>query len=138
MVIGTGGTTAAGVIDPLLEIAHFCRDAGSMVSRRCRMGRAAVVSPSLRHHLAGIEAADSITCDAHKWLSVPMGCGMFFCRHPETVAQAFRTDVSYMPGKEGRAVSSIHSPPSTQWSRRFIGLKLFMALAEHGEAGTRK
>ena len=53
-------------------------------------GGAAIVSPQLKQHLAGIETADSITCDAHKWFSVPMGCGMFFCRHPERVAEAFR------------------------------------------------
>jgi glutamate/tyrosine decarboxylase-like PLP-dependent enzyme len=78
--------------------------------------------------------ADSITCDAHKWLSVSMGCGMFFCRHPETVAEAFRADVSYMPGKP---VGPAFDPYTTsaQWSRRFIGLKLFLSLAQHGEAG---
>ena len=72
-------------------------------------GGSAILSPKLRHHLAGIEDADSITCDAHKWLSVPMGCGMFFCRHPETVAEAFRADVSYMPGKERSGRSSIRT-----------------------------
>ena len=88
----------------------------------------------------GTESADSITCDAHKWLSVPMGCGMFFCRHRESVAQAFRSEVTYMPGKTaGQAIdASVTFDPlthSTQWSRRFIGLKLFMSLAERGEAG---
>ena len=89
------------------------------------------VSGTISH---GIETADSITCDAHKWLSVPMGCGMFFCRHRESVAQAFRSDVTYMPGKTaGQAIdaSATFDPltHSAQWSRRFIGLKLFMALA---------
>ena len=134
MVIGTGGTTAAGVIDPLLEIAHFCRDQGLWFHADAAYGGSAVVSPSLKPYLSGIEAADSITCDAHKWLSVPMGCGMFFCRHPETVAQAFRADVSYMPGKKVGPVSDPFTT-TTQWSRRLIGLKLFLALAERGESG---
>ena len=47
---------------------------------------ALIVDPERRSHLAGIESADSVTIDAHKWLSVPMGAGMFFCRHRETVA----------------------------------------------------
>jgi aromatic-L-amino-acid decarboxylase len=134
MVVGTGGTTAAGVIDPLLEIAHFCRDQGLWFHADAAWGGSAVISPNLKQYLSGIEAADSITCDAHKWLSVPMGCGMFFCRHPETVAQAFRADVSYMPGKK---VGPVSDPFTTtaQWSRRFIGLKLFLALAERGESG---
>ena len=140
MVVGTAGTTAAGAIDPLAEIARFCSDAGLWFHVDAAWGGAAIISQDLKHHLVGIEAADSITCDAHKWFSVPMGCGMFFCRHPESVAQAFRSEVSYMPGKPpgvGDEASNTFNPftNSMQWSRRFIGLKLFMALAEQGEAG---
>jgi glutamate/tyrosine decarboxylase-like PLP-dependent enzyme len=140
MVIGSAGTTAAGVIDPLVEIARVCKEEGLWFHADAAWGGAAVISPRLRLHLAGIECADSITCDAHKWLSVPMGCGMFFCRHRESVAQAFRSDVTYMPAKSSSsrdAAATTFDPltNSAQWSRRFIGLKLFMALAEHGEAG---
>jgi glutamate/tyrosine decarboxylase-like PLP-dependent enzyme len=134
LVVGTGGTTAAGVIDPLTEIGHFCREEGLWFHADAAWGGSAILSPKLKRYLSGIEMADSITCDAHKWLSVSMGCGMFFCRHPETVAEAFRADVSYMPGKP---VGPAFDPYTTsaQWSRRFIGLKLFLALAHHGEAG---
>jgi glutamate/tyrosine decarboxylase-like PLP-dependent enzyme len=140
MVIGSAGTTAAGVIDPLAEIARVSKEEGLWFHADAAWGGAAVVSPSLKSHLAGIERADSITCDAHKWLSVPMGCGMFFCRHRESVAQAFRSDVTYMPAKSvgSRDTAGTTFDPltnSAQWSRRFIGLKLFMALAEHGEEG---
>ena len=138
MVIGTAGTTAAGVIDPLPEIAHFAKQQRLWFHADGAYGGAAVVSPALRPHLAGTELADSITCDAHKWLSVPMGCGMFFCRHRDSVAQAFRSDVTYMPARPvSEDAASTFNPltQSAQWSRRFIGLKLFMALAEHGEAG---
>ena len=133
MVIGTAGTTSAGAIDPLPELGRFCRDAGLWFHVDAAWGGAAVISSKLRHHLDGIEAADSITCDAHKWFSVSMGCGMFFCRHPESVAQAFRAAAAYMPGK----ASATYDPYTTsvQWSRRFIGLKLFLSLAQYGEAG---
>lgn len=134
MVVGTAGTTATGVIDPLSEIGRFCRDSGLWFHADAAWGGAAILSPRLRGHLAGIETADSITCDAHKWLSVAMGSGMFFCRHPEAVAQAFRTDITYMLGKQS---GPVYDPLTTsiQWSRRFIGLKLFMSLAEQGESG---
>jgi glutamate/tyrosine decarboxylase-like PLP-dependent enzyme len=138
MVIGTAGTTAAAIIDPLTEIAHFCKEQHIWFHADAAYGGSAVVSPNLRQHLAGIEAADSITCDAHKWLSVPMGCGMFFCRHRDSVAQAFRSDVTYMPSNHpgGDAFTTFNPLTySAQWSRRFIGLKLFMALAQQGEAG---
>jgi glutamate/tyrosine decarboxylase-like PLP-dependent enzyme len=59
---------------------------------------------------------------------------MFFCRHPESVAQAFRADVTYMSGKKSGPVFDPLTA-SIQWSRRFIGLKLFMSLAHGGESG---
>ena len=134
MVVGTAGTTGAGAIDPLPELARFCRSENLWFHVDAAWGGAAIISPRLRGHLAGIDAADSITCDAHKWFSVPMGAGMFFCRHREAVGEAFRAETSYMPGK---TAGPTHDPYTTsvQWSRRFIGLKLFLALAEHGESG---
>lgn len=134
MVIGTAGTTATGVIDPLEEIGEFCRKENLWFHADAAWGGAAIISPKLKHCLAGIELADSITCDAHKWFSVPMGAGMFFCRHPHRVAEAFRVDISYMPKKTDLTVID-PLMTSVQWSRRFIGLKLFMALAHHGESG---
>jgi glutamate/tyrosine decarboxylase-like PLP-dependent enzyme len=122
------------VIDPLPELARICRDQRLWFHVDAAWGGAAVVSPSLRHHLAGIESADSITCDAHKWFSVAMGCGMFFCRHPEIVRHAFGTDAAYMPGSTSDTIFDPYMS-SVQWSRRFTGLKLFLSIAERGEQG---
>ena len=134
MVVGTAGTTTAGAIDPLPDLACFCRSEELWFHIDAAWGGAAILSPRLRGHLAGIEAADSITCDAHKWFSVPMGAGMFFCRHPDAVGEAFRAQSSYMPGRTAGPVVDPYTT-SVQWSRRFIGLKLFLALAQHGESG---
>ncbi len=133
MVVGTAGTTAAGAIDPLPDLARFCRSEELWFHVDAAWGGAAILSPALRGHLAGIDGADSITCDAHKWFSVPMGAGMFFCRHPDVVGEAFRATTSYMPGHTDGPVVDPYTT-SVQWSRRFIGLKLFLALARHGEA----
>ncbi len=134
MVVATAGTTAAGVIDPLPDVARFCGSEELWFHVDAAWGGAAIVSSRLRGHLAGIDAADSITCDAHKWLSVPMGAGMFFCRHPDAVCEAFRAETSYMPDKTAGRTFDPYTT-SVQWSRRFIGLKLFLALAERGESG---
>ena len=134
MVVGTAGTTAVGAIDPLPELAQLCRGEGMWFHVDAAWGGAAILAPSLRDHIAGIESADSITCDAHKWFSVSMACGMFFCRYPETVARAFRASASYMPGSTGGTTFDPYTN-SVQWSRRFTGLKLFMSLAERGESG---
>ena len=134
MVVATAGTTAAGAIDPIQAVAAVAKPEGLWLHVDAAWGGAAVVSPALRPHMAGIELADSITCDAHKWLSVPVAAGMFFTRHREPVLEAFRVEASsYVPP----AVADTFDPYVTtiQWSRRFIGLKLFMTLAELGWEG---
>jgi glutamate/tyrosine decarboxylase-like PLP-dependent enzyme len=134
LIVGTAGTTAAGAIDPLVELAKIAQREKLWLHVDAAWGGAGVLSPSLREHLAGIELADSITTDAHKWLSVPMGAGMFFTRHREPVLQAFRVEASSyvppaVPDTDDAYVTTI------QWSRRFIGLKLFMTIAELGSDG---
>jgi aromatic-L-amino-acid/L-tryptophan decarboxylase len=134
LIVGTAGTTAAGAIDPLVELAAIAQREKVWLHVDAAWGGAGVLSSALRDQLAGIELADSITTDAHKWLSVPMGAGMFFTRHREPVLQAFRVEASsYVPP----AVPDTDDPYVTtiQWSRRFIGLKLFMTIAELGSDG---
>jgi len=126
--------SAAGAIDPLPQLAEVCRAERLWLHVDAAWGGAAILSPALCTHLAGIDAADSITCDAHKWFSVPIGAGMFFCRHADAVAAAFAAQAFYMPHKTGGPAADPYST-SVQWSRRFSGLKLFLALAERGEAG---
>ena len=134
MVIGTAGTTSAGIIDPLPELAAFTRETNLWFHVDAAWGGAACISDRLRAHLRGIEKANSITCDAHKWFSVPVGAGMFFCRDRRAVQQTFSTEAAYAPEQthDGRIYPFV---TSMQWSRRFIGLKLFMMLAEHGREG---
>jgi glutamate/tyrosine decarboxylase-like PLP-dependent enzyme len=133
MIVGTVGTTPAGVIDPLEEIALLCSRYELWFHADGAWGGAAIISDAARHHLRGIEKADSITCDAHKWLSVSMSAGMFFCKHKHAVGNAFRITTSYMPEQVQNTVDNYST--SLQWSRRFIGLKVFMTLAERGSAG---
>jgi len=133
MVIATAGTTAAGIIDPLEETAAVCRENDAWFHVDAAWGGAAVLSPRLKKYLRGIEMADSITCDAHKWLNVTMGAGMFFCRDAHVLDEAFRVTTDYMPGLTEGVVDNFVT--SVQWSRRFIGLKLFLALASRGGSG---
>ncbi len=133
LVAATAGTTAAGIIDPLEELAELGAREGLWLHVDGAWGAAAALSPRLRAHLRGLERADSLTCDAHKWLAAPMGAGMFFCRHPAAIAESFHAAASYMPDPTGQTLDPYLS--SVQWSRRFIGLKVFLTLAELGEQG---
>jgi glutamate/tyrosine decarboxylase-like PLP-dependent enzyme len=134
MVVGTAGTTGAGLIDPLPQLAEIAERFGLWFHVDAAWGGSAVLSSRLRPALNGIDRADSVTWDAHKWLSVPMGAGMFFCRHPEAVKRAFAISTSYMPGETGSNTVDPYAA-TVQWSRRMIGLKVFMALAELGLEG---
>jgi aromatic-L-amino-acid decarboxylase len=133
-VVGTAGTTAAGVIDPLPAMASLARTEGLWFHVDAAWGGAAALSPRLRPALAGIENADSITCDAHKWLWCSVGAGMIFVRHREVVEQAFGVETPYVPPatRDGRVYPFV---TSLQWARRFIGLRLFLVLAAHGREG---
>ena len=133
MVVGTAGTTGAGAIDPLHALADLSRENDTWFHVDAAWGGTAALSPALRPHLAGIERADSITWDAHKWMSVSMGAGMFFCRHPEPLRTLLSTDTSYVP-KRAEGVEDLYAA-SMQWSRRFIGLKVFLTLATLGAEG---
>jgi glutamate/tyrosine decarboxylase-like PLP-dependent enzyme len=82
LIVGTAGTTNAGVIDPLAALADIALDEKCWLHVDAAWGGAAALLPELRPFLHGIERADSITFDAHKWLSVPMAAGMFITRHP--------------------------------------------------------
>jgi aromatic-L-amino-acid/L-tryptophan decarboxylase len=131
LVVATAGSTAAGVVDPLPAIADLCRELEVDLHVDAAWAGAACLSRRLRPVLDGIERADSVTIDAHKWLSAPMGAGMFFTRHRHALAQTFRTTANYMPSAE----TSDPYLSSAQWSRRLTGLKVFMSLAATGEEG---
>ncbi len=135
MVAATAGTTNSGVIDPIREIADVSSRERLWLHVDAAWGGAAVLVPELRKFFQGIERADSITLDAHKWLSVPMGAGLYITRHPQILDQTFRVAAPYMP-RETAGLEVIDSClHSIQWSRRFIGLKVFLSLAVAGWEG---
>ena len=135
MVVATAGTTSAGCIDPLAAIADLAAQHGLWLHVDAAWGGAAALVPELRPLLHGIERADSITFDAHKWLAVPMGGGLFLTRHRDVLGQAFRVTPSYIPPNvDGLEVVDPYTH-SLQWSRRFIGLKLFLTLLVAGWDG---
>ncbi len=134
LLVATLGATGTGVIDPVGPMRGLADRHGLWLHADAAWGGGALLSPRLRPALAGIERADSVTWDAHKWMSVPMGSGMFFCRHPEAALRAFAINAAYMPPHQGEGVVDPFGA-SAQWSRRSIGLKVFMAMAELGLEG---
>jgi glutamate/tyrosine decarboxylase-like PLP-dependent enzyme len=131
MVVATAGTTGGGMIDPLRTVptSRAPRSSGTTsmrpgaVARSPRSGCAAA---------RGHRAADSITIDAHKWLATTMGCAMFITGHGALLSEVFHASTSFMPSSLAATDPYLNS---VQWSRRFIGLRLFLALAAAGWRG---
>jgi glutamate/tyrosine decarboxylase-like PLP-dependent enzyme len=129
MISATAGTTGAGMIDPLGECARVAREAGLWYHVDAAWGGAVMASPRLSGLLAGIEHADSITIDAHKWFATTMACGMFVTRHAPILDAAFNVSTSFMPSQRSHVDPYVGT---VQWSRRFLGLRLFLALGSGG------
>jgi glutamate/tyrosine decarboxylase-like PLP-dependent enzyme len=79
-----------------------------------------------------MERADSITIDAHKWFATTMGCGMFMTRHAPILSTVFNVSTTFMPSN---IVNLDPYVTTAQWSRRFLGLRLFLSLAAAGWHG---
>ena len=135
LVVATAGTTGTGNIDPLNHIADIVDNYGLWLHVDAAYGGALIISDEHRQHLSGIERSHSITFDIHKWLSVPMGCSVFITSDPQILDFTFSTKNEYMP--KDAAGMSVKDPftHSIQWSRRFIGLKLYLSLLTFGWKG---
>jgi glutamate/tyrosine decarboxylase-like PLP-dependent enzyme len=131
LVVATAGTTSSGAIDPLPAVAALTAEQGLHLHVDAAWAGAVALSDRHRDLLDGIAAADSVTIDAHKWLSAPMGAGVLLTPHSAALRRAFAVDAGYMPS--GDAVDPYLS--GLQWSRRFTGLKVFLALATAGREG---
>jgi glutamate/tyrosine decarboxylase-like PLP-dependent enzyme len=132
MIAATAGTTNAGMIDPLVACAEIARSYGLWYHVDAAWGGALIACDTLRGALKGVEQADSITIDAHKWLATTMGCGMFLTRHASVLSSAFQVSTTFMPSNVPNYDPYVMT---VQWSRRFLGLRLFLSLAAAGWVG---
>ena len=132
MIAATAGTTNAGAVDPLRECRLVADEFGLWLHVDAAWGGGLIASKRARGLLEGIERADSVTIDAHKWLAATMGTGMFLVRDATLLARVFRVAASYMPASNPGLDPYVNS---VQWSRRFAGLRLFTTLASAGWDG---
>ncbi|MBK5921108.1 hypothetical protein CCR80_08700 [Rhodothalassium salexigens] len=132
LIAATAGTTNAGMIDPLPACADLAEAYGMWCHVDAAWAGALIASPTRREALAGMERAHSVTIDGHKWFAMTMGAGMILVTRPEILEQTFDIDTMYMPDDEG---STNYYRTSTQWSRRFVGLRMFLSLANAGWSG---
>ena len=130
-VVATAGTTSSGIIDDLSAIADVCQRHQLWLHVDGAYGASLVFSDKHRHLIRGIDRADSITIDPHKWLAVPFAAGAILTSHPEILERTFAVYAPYMPKAAG-AVLPDNSKISTQWTRRMNAMKLWLTLKVHG------
>src|ERR1041385_3511193 len=135
-VVATAGTTNSGAIDDLIKVAEVCQRHQLWLHIDGAYGAAAIFSDRHRELVRGIELADSVTIDPHKWLAMPFAAGVVLTRRPEALQQAFATSTPYMPQRTATASGAAplldNFQVSTQWSRRMNSLKLWLTLQVHG------
>jgi len=131
VLVATAGTTNSGAVDDLVELAGIAKKYDLWLHVDGAYGAAAIFSDKHRDLVRGIELADSITIDPHKWLAMPFAAGVVLTSQPEMLEKAFAIATPYMP--------KIANPPlidnfkvSAQWSRRMNSLKLWLTLRVHG------
>jgi glutamate/tyrosine decarboxylase-like PLP-dependent enzyme len=132
-VIATGGTTNAGIIDDLDTIAEVCEKEDLWFHVDAAYGGGALAAPSVRHLFNGIEKADSITIDPHKWLFSPYDCGAVIYKKMEYAKNAHSQKGSYLDiFKDEGAEGFNPADYQIQLTRRLRGLPLWFSLATHG------
>jgi glutamate/tyrosine decarboxylase-like PLP-dependent enzyme len=131
-VVATAGTTNAGLMDDLAGIAGVARQEGLWMHVDAAYGGAGIFAPSVRDLFTGIEQADSLVIDPHKWLFSPFDCAALIYRDPPT-AQAVHTQrASYLDAIHDDADGGNPSDYAYHLTRRARGLPLWFGLAIHG------
>ncbi len=134
-VVASAGTTLTGAIDPLAELADVCEPRGVWLHVDGAYGLPAAGVPSMRQAFAGLERADSVSVDAHKWLYLPKACGIVLVRRGRDLEDMFAHQEGYLPHQK----HELYAVDITlEYSRPFRALKFWLAFRAHGAPAFRE
>lgn len=129
----TAGTTNAGIVDDLTGVADVCAERGLWMHVDAAYGGAGLCAPSVRHLFAGIERADSLVVDPHKWLFAPYDCCALLYRDPASAARAFKQEAEYLADVwEWERDEWTPANYAYHLSRRVRGVPFWFSLATYG------
>lgn len=133
-VVATVGTTSTTSVDPVAAVADACADAGAWLHVDAAYAGSAMVCPELRWAFEGVERADSLVVNAHKWMFTPMDCSLLWTSRPDEFRAAFSLIPEYLrtPDAEDALSLSEYGPAL---GRRFRSLKLWAVLRCYGRSG---
>ncbi len=134
VVVAAVGTTATTAIDPVRKIAELCQEHGIWLHVDAAMAGSAMILPECRWMWDGIEHADSIVINPHKWLGVAFDCSLYYVREPEHLIRAMSTNPSYLHSAADGQVKN-YKDWGIPLGRRFRALKIWFALRELGVEG---
>lgn len=130
-VVATVGTTAVTAVDPVPAIADLAVKYRLWLHVDAAYGGAAALVPSLRHYMDGVDRADSVVMNPHKWMLTPIDLSAFYTRHPEILKRAFSLIPSYLQtSDDSRALNFMDY--GVQLGRRFRSLKLWFVMRAYG------
>ena len=135
-VVATTGTTAVTAIDPVGALAAVAARHGIWLHVDAAMAGSAMILPECRHLWDGVEAADSLVLNPHKWLGVPFDASLYYVRDPQHLVRVMSTNPSYLQSAADGQVKNLRD-----WGiplgRRFRALKLWFVIREQGVAALR-
>lgn len=134
VIVATVGTTASTAVDPVPAIAEACERSGTWLHVDAAYAGTAMVCPEFRWAFAGVDRADSVVVNAHKWMLTPMDCSLLWTRRPEEFRRAFSVIPEFLrtPDAEDALSLSEYGPVL---GRRFRALKLWAVLRCRGRSG---
>jgi aromatic-L-amino-acid/L-tryptophan decarboxylase len=134
----SGGSTNTGAVDPLASLADVCAVEGLWLHVDAAYGGFAALAPKGRRLLAGIERADSVTLDPHKWLFQPMECGSVLIRDGARLERTFAIHPDYLDDNDAQAAGEVNfADRGLQLSRGFRALKVWVSVQTFGLAAFR-
>lgn len=138
-VVAQVGSINAGAIDPLDDIADVCARQGVWFHADGACGAFGRIVPEKAEQYRGLERADSVTLDPHKWLFMPYECGCVLVRDPEKLRRAFSLSAPYLQGTLPADYQGLnYFDYGPQMSRGFLALKVWMTLKHYGVDGYRR
>jgi aromatic-L-amino-acid decarboxylase len=135
-VVAAVGTTSSTAIDPLPAIAELCRRHGAWLHVDAAWAGSAAIVPELRYVLDGVEHADSLVLNPHKWLLVNFDCSAYFVRDVDTLLRTFTITPEFLRTAHDPEVANFRDW-GIQLGRRFRALKLWFVIRSYGVEGLR-
>lgn len=138
-IVAQVGSINVGVIDPLEAIARICSEKGIWFHADGACGAVGAMLPELKHLYAGLELADSVTLDPHKWLYIPYECGCLLVKNAERLRRTFSIAAPYLQGSLPTGYNGLdYFEYGPQMSRGFNALKVWMSIKHYGKEGYQK